>query len=247
MNDLEYFTEHILPPLQSNEVYFLSASARNKYLDKDEREKYSLGRTEMMLRKVARSKEQYIHRIEEIQYHLKGYKTRSGLIVPPKATIIYTNINPSNTIKAYNSLQATANHKIMEALTNPNNSSTSDYFTRIEQNIMTEIQRAPGRKTWIDVDFDVNNEDPVARFHEELVSHQVRHYTIKTKSGYHVLIDRNTVDYNFHKTVTELNKEYGGAGGEVILNKNAMVPTPGTLQGGHMVKILHTLSKEKTT
>jgi len=45
----------LLKPLVKDEVYFLSMSARNKYLTQEERELYNLGRSEMMSRKIVKT------------------------------------------------------------------------------------------------------------------------------------------------------------------------------------------------
>jgi hypothetical protein len=70
----------------------------------------------------------------------------------------------------------------------------------------------------------------------------IKYIIVETRGGYHVLIKRDTLKNSGLK----LHDEIGGistslrtisAAGEIIINKNEMIPTPGTLQGGFPVVI----------
>lgn len=233
-DDKKVFVYDILPRLGPNEVYFLSASARNKYLSPQEREYYSLGRTEMILRTVAYSREDFFVKLERIQQQLTAYKTRNGLAVPEKCTVLYANINPCNTLKAYFAFQREVNKRIHETL---HAQCQDDYFTRLDRRFLTEIQKASGTRHFIDVDIDIPDLDVLHEFISELKDNDVKFRVIRTRSGYHVLLHKDTVNYNFYSTLRRLNEANSGRG-EIAINKNAMIPIPGTLQAGQKVKVV---------
>ena len=89
-----------LPELQHDETYFLSLSARNKYLTDEEREFYGLGRTEMFSRFVARDKEM-------IKNHSKPHKSMKRKskrrIKKLHITISDDSISPSSSDTVYHS------------------------------------------------------------------------------------------------------------------------------------------------
>jgi hypothetical protein len=64
-------------------------------------------------------------------------------------------------------------------------------------------------------------------------------HVIETKGGYHVMIRTKTVRYNFHDPVTKLDLEAKAMfeKAEVVINVNAMVPLPGTVQADFEVTI----------
>jgi len=95
----------ILPDLEKDEVYFVSLSARNKYLTEDERKEFSLGRTEMFSREIARDKSGLYYVMNKLKASLEYRRTKNGKEIPSKSLVVYANINPSSTIKAYQSFK----------------------------------------------------------------------------------------------------------------------------------------------
>jgi lysophospholipase L1-like esterase len=90
IKDREEFNKliSILPDLNKDEVYFISLSARNKYLTMDERKEYSLGQTEMFGREIAQSKEKlYDYTIKKLEATLSYKTTRNGKPIPDEYRI----------------------------------------------------------------------------------------------------------------------------------------------------------------
>ena len=54
VGELKYFFDEVLKPLGPTEVFFLSLSARNKYLSEEKRDYYHLGRSEMFAKSIVR-------------------------------------------------------------------------------------------------------------------------------------------------------------------------------------------------
>ncbi len=85
--ELKRFYDFILPDLLPNEVYFVSLSARNKYLTTEERYDLSLGRTEMFERRIIKKK----NGIDFIEI-LKNMKQHLDLILPEMDHIFLRNV-----------------------------------------------------------------------------------------------------------------------------------------------------------
>lgn len=249
LKELMNFYDKILPPLGINEVYFISLSARNKYLTDEEKKELGLGRTEMFARKIVREQnlEKFIKKIREYEKNAAAYLTKYGYPIPSKCITIYLNINPSNVLKAYNEFSKTMAEYYMElgmrASSKKNIDEVSKRINKIDVLLMNCIQKNQGIKHYIDIDFDIPKESfyLVKAFVNMLKEKGVEYFVIDTKSGYHVLLKRNTITYNFNEDIEKIiHKGFqdGLQDFEIINNKNLMIPLPGTLQGGHPVRVM---------
>jgi hypothetical protein len=110
--------------------------------------------------------------------------------------------------------------------------------------MMNCYQRANGTKTLIDIDFDVprDGKDILDNFLKQMGEHSVTCHVIETKSGWHVLLERKDIKFNYTEFVKEAHKEaqarYGNEHVEVMINKNDMCVVPGTIQAGHEVRFI---------
>ena len=240
-----------LPELKTDEVYFISLSARNKYLTEEERKKYSLGRTEMFGRCIAKSKEQLKdYTIKKLESVLSYKTTKNGSKIPEKALVTYININPSSMIKAYMLFQKEMNKQVaevMQALQN-NKEPNFSYINIQDRVLMNCIQKSSGTKTFIDIDCDTK-ESHVINFIQDTLNASLIHYLIiETHGGFHFLIKKDTIPTKKQKTVTKsfnLQKLCTDAQAlseqkkvEVMINGNAMVPVPGTCQANFLVRMI---------
>lgn len=241
--EIKKFYSNVLPPLSNSEVYFVSLSARNKYLTQEERVLLNLGRTEMFERRIVRNNDynKFIRTIKKFEVKDGSYTTKNNSIIPDKCIICYININPSNTLKALNEFNKTINEYYLEiSICASEGRDPTNILSRINKCdtlLMNCFQRNRGKKHYIDVDFDTKNALALIAFTDELTSKEVEHHIIETKSGFHVLLKSDTITYNFTKKLNELNNE--SVDGEIVVNKNGMVPLPGTLQGGYKVKLIY--------
>lgn len=242
-NYYENFVYYVLPELGPDEVYFLSLSARNKYLSPEERAYYGLGRTEMFARTLVKSKKDFDYTMGKLASTLTYKTTRNGMSIPAKALVVYVNINPSSAVRAYQ-LFATEMESlrgdVVNALLKNKQPPNLDGFKYADRKLLNCFQKATGNRYWLDIDMDVATPTIVDELTAKLVQHNIRHYQIKTQGGWHVLICRGDLSisgYQLHKTVTDLNRQVVATGGEVVFNKNAMVPLPGTTQAGELVEM----------
>lgn len=237
----------ILPDLKNDEVYFLSLSARNKYLTKEEREYYSLGQTEMFGRTIARSKEQLIdYSIKKLEATLAYKTTRNHLPIPEKCLVAYMNINPSSMIKAYYQFQNEMNRQMSEIMQALQKGKQPNYsFINIQdRELMNCIQKSPSNKYFIDIDCDTKEEGTIKFLIDRLKDKQITFHTIETQGGFHFLLEKSSIPekYNLNDLLIQAQtrlmdvKWSTEKAIEIAINSNAMVPIPGIMQAGFLVK-----------
>lgn len=242
----------ILSPLKEDEMYFVSMSARNKYLTDVERRYYELGRTEMFARELIKPSrrieggivETYLRVLKSMQVSEGGYTSRTGKALPDNCLIVYANINPTSGLKAAKAFMSDMTEALFDMRTNPD---APSFFAHLDSKLMKHCQKEKGTRSLIDVDFDIPKEGlPILKcFLAEMEGHGVKYHVIETKSGYHVLLERETLKFNYNEQVATANynatTEFGKEHVEVVVNKNGMVPVPGTMQAGHKVRFLEVL------
>ncbi len=249
IKDIDEFNKliNILPELNKDEVYFISLSARNKYLSKDEREFYSLGQTEMFGREIAQSKDKLKnYTIKKLEATLSYKTTRNGKQIPEKSLVCYININPSSMIKAYYQFQNEMNRQMSEIMLALQNDKQPNYsFVNIQtRELMNCIQKSTGTKHYVDIDCDTKQFEIVNQIIADLTVDEIKFYQIETHGGYHFLLDKNTIPKNYNLMMNVINKadrmlyDFSEGDKEIIINSNAMIPVPGTLQSDHLVKFV---------
>lgn len=238
------FVSH-LPDLGENELYFLSLSARNKYLSEDDRERYSLGRTEMFSRQIAMDRDGIALALNRMAGDLVCKRTRSGLEIPNRSLVVYMNIHAMSSLKAYSTFVEEMNRhqsETIHALLNGNTPNLSA-FLRMQTRLMNHIQRAVGTKKYVDIDVDapqMTANDIRDVISGELQHNAIGHLVIRSRGGYHIMVntaDLKDANFQLHRFVQEQNKLAEKEDGEVCFNSNAMVPMPGTYQAGHLVTL----------
>ena len=242
----------ILPELQNDEVYFISLSARRKYLTDEERDTYALGRTEMFSRQIAKSKEQLReYTMKKLGMSLLYKTTKNGLQIPEKALVVYININPSSMLKAYQLFQEEMN-KEMNAIINAlrNNKEPNYDRTLIQKRLLMNcVQKSSGEKHYIDIDCDTKKPEVVESLTTSLSNSKIEFHVIETQGGFHFLIKKDTIPNNKklkHLNIQKFNlmriiqaaRDVDGERNEIEINGNVMVPVPGTNQANFLVRMV---------
>lgn len=233
---------NLLPELKNDEVYFISLSARNKYLSHKERAYYNLGRTEMFGRTLIKKKEDFGNALKKLSTISKYKTTRNGRELPKKALVVYLNINPSSMIKAYLSFQNEMNRQLQEnflSLQNGNSTPNYSYFKIQERVLMNCIQKSISRKYFIDIDCDIQDKNALIMMKQQLNDYSLLYHVIKTQGGYHFLIRKDSIKkrkkVNLKNICDTIADEFKS---EVMINKNAMVPLPGTLHATKLIEMI---------
>jgi hypothetical protein len=244
--ELENFLK-LIPNTKNDELYLISLSARSKYLIDDERKKYQFSHDEMFGREFLYNLN--IDTVEYIltkMYHTLQYrKTKTGEFYPPHATIVYFNLNPTSAINAYLSFQEKMNQEVKLYINSLNkNNQINMHYERFKRGMdiyKSELQKNITRN-FIDIDFDTKDFSYVERFIQYLKSKSCFYFVIETKSGFHVSIRKDSIGKGnkFYMEIGKLHTELKRKDPtkEIVLNKNGMIPLPGTLQGGFEVKII---------
>lgn len=230
----------LLRPLESNEVYFLSMSARNKYLTEEGRIHYDLGRSEMFHRQIIgdTSIEEYLRVVHRLEVGLGGYNSRGNVPLPIKCMVVYANVSPLDGRKALKDFTTDTLQRVFDG-------SEDKLYSRLPTILHNAYQTARSSKPGLlDIDFDVPHREGyplLLEFLEELNKNEVKWHVVMTKSGFHVLLERGTLHFNYTTKLNELNgkaeKLFGHA--EIVTNTNGMIPLPGTRQAGHLVQFLN--------
>ena len=246
-SELELFIS-LLPQLGKDECWFVSLSARNKYLDGAERDFYHLGRTEMFAREFIYEThiDNFMYVLESLDAQLTYRKTKSGQLFPEKALIVYFNINPASGIKAYMDFQKEMNKELADLVNGlekgHDNSGIYNRFKKCQSILKSSFQTQTSRKIFLDIDFDTKDMKYLDEFLFFCDRDGIKYVVVDTKSGFHVCLLKETITTNFMAKVQELDKrlksETFEGKGEIILNKNEMVPLPGTKQGLHEVRTI---------
>jgi hypothetical protein len=266
VGELKYFFDEVLKPLGPTEVFFLSLSARNKYLSEEKRDYYHLGRSEMFAKSIVReySWERFLRTIRRFECHREGYLTQNGLPIPSEALVCYININPSETLKVIREFDRILSEYTFEllntAVAGRDRENILNRLNKIDNNLLTAYQKSTGTKHWIDFDMDVDKRwKPFesVRIKAFLASKDIgdsEAVWVDTKSGYHLMIARDKLKFNPADLVAELAESYRfwlkesvsedkahelWESREIIVNKNQMIPLPGTFQGNHIVTVLN--------
>lgn len=239
VQQFQNFIDNVLPSLLPHEVYFVSLSARNKYLTERERDFYGLGRTEMFARTLVRRGD-WGKAIRKLEGELATRLTKTGQLIPERALVVYVNINPSDALAAHFKYINEVNRQLEEVTKATVRDKSPNYtpFTFAEKTLLNCFQVCTGQRTYLDLDIDTKEERYLSKVRSVLDSKNVSYFVVETHGGFHVLVKRETLNKSnvrLDLLVKELARE---SGKEIMFNKNAMIPMPGTKQAGHLVKLV---------
>lgn len=233
--ELQKFID-ILDPVQDGEAYFLCLATRNKYLTEE-------AKTTLGIRVDKMFSHEIVTRLDRFTWHLEksmlalSLPTKEGKMLPPDASVIYTCINPRGLLKAFIEFQT----DILKSFTQQSLTKNPQfqYLNKIVPNLYSAIQRSCSRKIWLDIDCDVDSPDRIKPLLDQLDHYGITRCVIKTRGGYHVLVKRSSLKgagFMLDKFLHDLHDKLEF--GEIKINSNEMVPTPGTIQGSFPVHIL---------
>ena len=230
----------ILSPLKPNEVYCLSMYARGKYLEEDEKIILKNQR-EKINHKIFKPNDSYVNLVKSMQ---GVFFSKKGEQIPNKCIVFYAFINPSSVLKALRKFNVELTNKIFDFHLNEKSDTN---FIDFDSKLMSYYQQEKSNRTFIDIDFDIPPEGYyiLEKFVEKLVEKNVVFYTIQTKNGYHVLLKKESLSFNYISLVNEADlyaKIRFGTAVEVIINNAGSVPLPGTIQAGFNVHFVDDLS-----
>ena len=225
-NQIKKFV-NILPILKRNEVYNISMLSRFKYVDNG-------GRRERLNNKIVKSSPNismsYLNAIKTME---GKYFLKSGEQAPDETIVVYANITPSCLVQVLQNFHMYITNMLFNFY--KNNETNSD-FNNFDNNLMSYFNKNKVSKSLIDIDFDVPLEgyDIVQDFILKMKRKEVVYYTIKTKNGFHVILVKESIRFNYIIDVEKANADaknrFGEDHIEVVLNQGGNIPIPGTIQ-----------------
>jgi hypothetical protein len=242
--EMHKFFDIILPPLTDNEVYFISLSARKKYLQENSKSILD-GSSEMFERKLIEKKDWnlFLRTIKRYECNDGAYMSLEGEMYPNDAMIVYLNFNPCDVIKAYEEFIMDSTKNMMSLALG--RGSSPDYFKRIQHNLMTAMHHSRGTKHYVDLDVDffegTKNEESLKIILNVLREKNVQFFVVETHGGYHILMKTETIHFNYMEIMKEIQLSSTKIQ-DIMNNSTGMVPLCGTLQAGFPVKCLYDIS-----
>ena len=243
--EMHKFFDIILPPLTDNEVYFISLSARKKYLQ--EKSKSILdGSSEMFERRLIEKKDWnlFLRTIKRYECNDGAYVSLEGEMYPNDAMIVYLNFNPCDVIKAYEEFIMDSTKNMMSLALG--RGSSPDYFKRIQHNLMTAMHHSRGTKHYVDLDVDffegTKNEESLQVILDVLREKNVQFFVIHSHGGYHVLMKKDTVHFNYMEVMKDIQSKSTKIQ-DIMNNSQGMIGLPGTIMAGVPIFIDYELSR----
>lgn len=200
-----------LPELKRDETYYVCLFARSKYLV----DKSQLASDKSQLKRFTSTKDYLFDKIKQLECAVGAY-TQKGNAVPQEALALYINPNPRSFEKAAkNSLI-----KLAELITKEYNGYNP------HQEVMSEIQKTPGRKIYFDLDFDHVELETILPLVKEVINVDCVN-VLKTKGGFHLLIELAKIEKQFEKTWYPKISALEG----IDMKGDNLIPIPGCTQG----------------
>lgn len=210
-----------LPKLKSGETYYVTLLARSKYAPPG-----LLKSDKAQLRRFTSDKELLYSKIKQLECEVGSYTTK-GTTIPEEALALYINPNPR-------SLEAAAKASLIHLA----HLVTKDYNGyNPHQEVMSEIQKACGRKVFFDLDFDNVDLDTVMTEASLHVNPDCLH-VLKTRGGFHLMVELEKLDKRFVKTWYKSLTNIKGCD----IKGDNLIPVPGCIQGGF---VPHFVTKAK--
>jgi hypothetical protein len=227
---LQSFVETVLPEVAVDECFLLILCARRKYLTDAEKAQLVLGEAASVRREVVSARDKLLHKVKELCVPSGLYKDRNGRCIPPHAFAVYVTPNPRSSKKA-----------AVRMITELAEGLAEGRPLRLENLLKTQIHRAVSRKVYLDLDVDPAGGDDwqaIVAQARTIVGETPSH-VIRTRNGAHVLVQTQQLDPAVKRTFYKQLRELGSSmEGLLEIRGDAMVPVPGTTQGGTTALLL---------
>lgn len=198
-----------LPKLLPGEVFYGCLFARKKY------DISNVVRTDKgQLKRFTATKEYLYQKIRQLECEAGSYKIGENS-VPENTLALYIMPNPRSLLKATQKSLV----ELSQVLVNPNGRIVNPYKVAL-----TQIQKSPSRKVFLDFDFD--NKEFSWEYFEHVVNPECI-TVLKTRGGFHLLVELSKISERYsHTWYNEMVKVGCDVRGDNL------IPVPGCTQGG---------------
>lgn len=201
-----------LPDLKPNETFYVCLFARNKYC----KDIAHIAQDKQQMKRFLSRKEFLFEKIKQLECEAGSYMQRHNP-VPQEALALYMHINPRDMEKA--------SKRLLIKLADVTTKKYTGYNPSEEA--LSLICKSRGRKVFYDLDFDNADMDETLKKIEAYINKD-SYKILKTRGGFHIVIELNKVDSRYTKTwhsnITSL------AGCDTVADN--MTPVAGCYQGG---------------
>jgi hypothetical protein len=242
--------------LEKDEVIFIALMVRNKYLTAEEKKTIDLSRANIVNRQIVDTLDlAHVKRaIQKMEVSEGVYLDKSGNPIPAQCLIPYFTYNPVSPVDAFAKTQKQFVDYLME-LDNRSGDKANTYsrLQRLDRAYWTNLQHAFSRKMLLDFDFDLPDRELGFQLTDEFMtslrSHGAETFRVQTRSGFHVLVNRKTINYNYNVDLQTLSNKALAAFGparatkeskpvwEIEKNENEGIPCPGCQAKDYLITV----------
>ena len=241
-----FYDEVYAPALQTEGLAFLLAlAARDKYCLPGE-DYVMCNRTEMLAREYVERDdfEVFVAKLQRLVGNDQAYLDKNRKPIPEHLKVLYVAVNPVDLVSAYclfTKKLAERNEELLKSSNRPISAYTVNGLW------VSSMQTCPTARRWFDFDLDLKKDGmkpkeltPMVRDCISSGFPEAVFRIVVTHGGVHLLASNAGMSkaYNPQTITARLNHEFGSMCDEIKLNKNGLIPCPGTVQGGTLVECL---------
>ncbi len=221
------FIEKVLLPLENDEVYLAVLTTRKKYCSTISES------MEVVKREIIRNNDtnKTIRKLKRMSIVEGIYTDNKGNDIPTEAFALYVLPEPRSMIKGYINFTESINKWNLENLKAKNKN--LELYKKLDIKLFSSIHKSKSKSNYFIIDIDRKD---IKLLNEILHIIYMKgsitdiSWCSETRGGYHIILNRNNVT---GKIIHEIMMQKIP---DVEFRKETMTPTPGSLQGGFVVK-----------
>jgi len=216
-----------LPNLTDGEKYYVSLFSRKKYDSSG-----LLKSDKNQLKRFVSNKEMLYDKIKQLEVSLGSYRFEDKGI-PNETLALYITPNPRSTHKAglETLIELVRKIKNDDTIYNPHSIA------------LNSLQTCASRKIYFDIDVDFKKNyanhftyKEMYNFFIDKINKEAISCIIKTRGGYHVLLELDKISEEYSKKWYKNINSSGNEIFDITMNSDNLIPVPGCLQGAVLCK-----------